>query len=158
VPGTRRVALRSAMVMSPDRGGIFDTLLGLVRRGLGGTSGSGRQYVSWIHHEDFVAAIEWLLAHEELDGPVNLSAPEPLPNAAFMRILRRAWGAPLGLPAAAWMLEIGALFLGTETELVLKSRRVVPGKLLNAGFAFRFAHWSDAAKDLCASWRAANAV
>jgi uncharacterized protein len=157
-PHTRKVALRSAMVMSPDPGGIFDTLLGLVRRGLGGTSGGGRQYVSWIHHEDFVAAVEWLLEHEEVDGPVNLSSPEPIPNAAFMRTLRRAWGAPVGLPAMAWMLEIGAVFLRTETELVLKSRRVVPGKLLNAGFAFRYPHWADAARDLCAAWRADHAA
>jgi uncharacterized protein len=153
-PQTRKVAMRSAMVMSPDRGGIFDTLLGLVRRGLGGTSGSGRQYVSWIHHQDFVAAVEWLLAHPEVSGAVNLAAPEPLPNAEFMRELRRAWGVRVGLPATAWMLELGAFFMRTETELVLKSRRVVPGRLLDAGFRFRFPHWPDAARDLCAAARA----
>lgn len=152
-PHTRKVAMRSAMVMSPDPGGIFDVLLGLVRRGLGGRAGSGRQYVSWIHHEDFVAAVEWLLEHEELEGPVNVSSPEPLPNAEFMRVLRRAWGARFGLPATRWMLELGAAFMGTETELVLKSRRVVPGKLLNSGFAFRYPHWADAARDLCDAWR-----
>src|SRR4051794_9190415 len=91
-PRTRKIALRSAMTMSPDRGGVFDTLLALVRRGLGGTSGDGRQYVSWVHHEDFTRAIDWLIAHEDVAGPVNVSAPEPLPNAAFMRVLREAWG------------------------------------------------------------------
>ena len=153
VPHTRRVAMRSAMVMSPDRGGIFDVLLGLVRRGLGGASGSGRQYVSWIHDEDFVAAVRWLVDHDEVEGAVNLAAPNPLPNADFMRALRRAWGTRVGLPAARWMLEIGALAMRTETELVLKSRRVVPGRLLEGGFAFRFATWPDAAQDLVRRWR-----
>ena len=152
-PHTRKVALRSAMVMSPDRGGIFDTLLGLVRKGMGGTSGSGRQFVSWIHEADFVAAIDWLIAHEELSGAVNISSPNPLPNADFMRDLRRAWGARIGLPATAWMLEIGAIFLRTETELILKSRRVVPGRLLSSGFSFRFPDWQSAVKDLCSQAR-----
>lgn len=153
LPATRLVLLRSAMVMSPDRGGIFDTLLGLVRHGLGGTSGSGRQYVSWIHETDFVQAVLWLAAHDDVSGPVNLAAPEPLPNAAFMRALREAWGTRVGLPATRWMLEIGALAMRTETELVLKSRRVVPGRLLDGGFAFAYPSWPEAAADLCARWR-----
>src|SRR5213075_1453618 len=74
-PRTRKVAMRSAMVMSPDRGGVFDVLLGLVRRGLGGKSGDGRQYVSWVHYEDFVRAIYWLIQHNEVDGAVNICAP-----------------------------------------------------------------------------------
>jgi uncharacterized protein len=152
-PKTRKVALRSAVVMSPDRGGIFDTLLGLVRRGLGGTSGDGRQYVSWVHEADFVAALDWLTTHE-ISGAVNIASPNPVPNALFMEQLRRAWGARLGLPAAAWMLELGAVFLRTETELVLKSRRVVPGRLLASGYSFQFPDWEVAARDLCARWRA----
>ena len=148
-PRTRKVLLRSAMTMSPDAGGVFDTLLGLVRRGLGGRSGDGRQYVSWIHEEDFIRAIRRLIVREEIAGPVNLAAPEPLPNAAFMRAIREAWGMPFGLPAAEWMLEIGARFLRTETELILKSRRVVPTRLLRAGFTFRFPAWPEAARDLC---------
>jgi uncharacterized protein (TIGR01777 family) len=158
VPHTRKIALRSAMTMSPDRGGIFDTLLGLVRRGLGGKSGSGRQYISWIHEEDFVSAVRWLVEHEELEGAVNLAAPSPRPNAEFMSALRRAWGARIGLPTTEWMLEIGALLMRTETELVLKSRRVVPGRLLSSGFRFRFPEWPAAAADLCARWRAAHAA
>jgi hypothetical protein len=148
-PRTRKVALRSAMTMSPDAGGVFDTLLGLVRRGLGGTAGDGRQFVSWIHDEDFVHAIGWLIAHDDIDGEVNLSAPEPVPNEEFMRTLRAAWGARVGLPASRWMLDVGAALLGTETELILKSRRVVPGRLLAHGFRFRFDQWRDAAIDLC---------
>jgi len=150
---TRRIALRSAVTMSADRGGVFDTLLGLVRRGLGGTSGDGRQYVSWVHHEDFTRAIRWLIAHDDVAGPVNVSAPEPLPNAAFMRALREAWGTRVGLPATPWMLELGAIVLRTETELILKSRRVVPGLLLQRGFAFRFADWPSAARELVQAWR-----
>ena len=152
-PRTRRVAMRSAMVMSPDRGGVFDVLLGLVRKGLGGRAGDGRQFFSWIHDQDFVRAVRWLLAHDELAGAVNLASPEPLPNAAFMRILREVWGAPWGLPAARWMLEIGAIFLRTETELILKSRRVVPARLLQDGFTFLHPAWPEAARDLCARWR-----
>ena len=153
VPRTRKVKLRSAVVMSPDRGGIFDTLLALVRRGLGGTSGDGRQYVSWIHDADFVRAVYWLIEQDQVGGVVNVAAPNPLPNAGFMRALREAWGTRLGLPATAWMLEIGAFFMRTETELVLKSRRVVPGVLAERGFTFQFPTWPLAAQDLCRRWR-----
>ncbi|MCS6910461.1 MAG: TIGR01777 family oxidoreductase [Anaerolineales bacterium] len=152
-PNTRQVLLRSAMTMSPDRGGIFDVLLRLVRFGLGGQAGDGRQYVSWIHDKDFVRAILWLIEHDDLSGPVNLAAPNPLPNAEFMRLLRAAWGMPFGLPASRWMLEIGALFMQTETELILKSRRVIPRRLQESGFTFHFPMWDNAARDLCARWR-----
>jgi uncharacterized protein (TIGR01777 family) len=152
-PQTRRVLMRSAIIMSPDRVGPFDTLLGLVRFGLGGTCGDGKQYVSWIHDQDFVRAVIWLIEHEELCGPVNLAAPNPLPNAEFMRDLRNAWGIPLGLPAPEWMLELGAYVLRSETELILKSRRVVPGRLLQSEFTFQFPNWADAARDLCLRWR-----
>jgi len=153
-PRTRKVLLRSAVTMSPDAGGIFDVMLGLVRKGLGGTNGDGRQYVSWIHDVDFVQAVKWLIDHEEFTGPVNLASPNPLPNSEFMRTLRHAYGARIGLPAAKWMLEIGAVFLRTETELILKSRRVVPTRLLDSGFEFKFADWRAAATDLCQRWRA----
>ena len=155
VPGTRKVLLRSAMTMSPDAGGIFDVLLGLVRWGLGGASGSGRQYVSWIHERDFINAIYWLIEHD-LAGPVNLTSPNPVPNGEFMQTLRKAWGTSLGLPATKWMLEAGALFMRTETELVLKSRRVIPGRLLESGFKFEFPTWGEAARDLCRRWREAH--
>jgi NAD dependent epimerase/dehydratase family enzyme len=95
----------------------------------------------------------WLIEHEEIDGVVNLAAPSPLPNAEFMRALRQAWGMPIGLPASEWMLEIGAFFLRTETELILKSRRVVPTRLMERGFLFQYADWPAAARELCASWR-----
>ncbi len=152
-PHTRKVKLRTSLMMSPAPGGVFDVLLRLVRFGLGGRAGDGRQYVSWMHDVDYINAIHWLLAHEDLEGPVILAAPEPLPHAEFMRELRAAWGQPVGLPAARWMLELGAFFLRTETELILKSRRVTPGRLLQAGFTFQFPTWAGAARDLCRRWR-----
>ena len=147
-PGTRKIALRSAMVMSPDPDGIFDTLLRLVRFRLGGASGSGKQFVSWIHDRDFLLSLEYLMVHDDLDGAINIASPNPIPNAEFMAILRKAWGTRIGLPASAWMLELGAIFLRTETELILKSRRVVPGRLLAHGFEFDFPAWGAAAHDL----------
>jgi uncharacterized protein (TIGR01777 family) len=152
-PRTRKVALRSAMTMSPEHGGIFDSLLTLVRRGLGGAAGDGRQYISWIHYDDFVAAIKWVIARDRFDGVVNVASPNPLPNAEFMRLLREASGVQLGLPASRWMLEVGALFMRTETELILKSRRVVPTRLLEQGFEFAFPGWGSAAQDLYGQWR-----
>jgi uncharacterized protein (TIGR01777 family) len=149
-PATRKVALRSAMVMSPDAGGVLDVLLGLARRGLGGPIAGGRQFVSWIHERDFTRAVELLIARDDLDGPVNLASPAPLPQREFMRALRDACGARVGLPATKWMVEVGALFLRTDTELVLKSRRVSPARLLAAGFAFDFPDWPAAARDLVA--------
>lgn len=146
---TRKVLMRSAMTMSPDRGGIFDVMLGLVRKGLGGTAGNGRQYISWIHEKDFVNAVYFLIARDELEGPINIASPNPVPNREFMKILRNAWGTPIGLPANRLMLEAGAILLRTETELVLKSRRVVPKRLTDAGFEFEFPYWQEAAEDLC---------
>jgi uncharacterized protein len=147
-PHTRKIALRSAVIMSPSKGGPFDLLLTLVRAGLGGKSESGKQFVSWIHDADFVRAIEFLMAREDLDGCVNIAAPHPLTNCEFMQELRSAYGTKIGLPATKWMLELGAFFLRSETELILKSRRVVPGRLLDAGFEFLFSDWSNAARDL----------
>lgn len=154
VPHTRKVKLRAAMIMSPDRGGIFDTLLRLVRFGLGGRAGDGRQYVSWLHEIDFLSSISWLIARRDIDGVVNLAAPNPVPYAEFMRALRKAWGMPIGMPATAWMLEVGIFLLQTETELVLKSRRVVSGRLRDQGFSFAFPTWPEAAQDLVTRWRA----
>jgi hypothetical protein len=153
LPRTRTVKMRSAITLSPDPGGIFDTILRLVRLGLGGRHGDGQQFVSWVHYEDFIRAVKWLIDHPQIQGPVNIAAPFPLPNDSFMQILRQAWGSPVGLPATRWMLEIGALILQTETELLLKSRRVVPGKLTKAGFRYRFPDWDPAARDLCRQWR-----
>lgn len=156
LPKTRLVLMRSAVTMSPDKDGIFDVMLSLVRKGLGGTAGDGQQYISWIHDRDFIRAVYWLIEHENLSGAVNISSPNPLPNREFMRIFREAWGTKIGLPANRLMLEIGAFFMRTETELILKSRRVVPTRLLQSGFEFEFPEWRDAARDLCQRWREEN--
>jgi uncharacterized protein len=154
LPRTRRVALRAAMVMSPDRGGVFDYLLRMARLGLGGPVAGGGQYVSWIHADDLCRALDLLVERADLDGPVNLAAPDPLPQRELMRDLRRAWGRRPGLPATRAMAELGAWALRTDTELLLKSRRVVPGRLLDAGFSFDHPTWPDAAADLVAGVRA----
>ena len=155
-PRTRKVALRTSLVFSPTPGSVFAVLSRLVRVGLGGTQGNGRQYVSWMHETDYARALEFLIDREELDGPVILAAPNPLPNREFMAALREAWRMPNGLWAPAPLLAIGMFFLRTEPELVLKSRRVVPGRLLDAGFQFEFSAWPAAADDLVRQWRAAD--
>jgi uncharacterized protein (TIGR01777 family) len=153
-PRTRKVALRTAMVMGPDRGGAFDMLSRLVRLRLGGPVAGGGQYLSWLHDQDFAAAVEFLIDRDDISGPVNLSAPEPLPQRDFMRELRAAWGISIGLPATGWMAGIGAFAARSDTELLLKSRRVAPGRLLEAGFAFRYDRWQPAASDLIRRMRA----
>ena len=152
-PQTRKVAMRAAVVMSSTPGGAFALLLKLVRLSLGGTQGNGRQFVSWVHAADFARAVDFLIAREDLDGPVNIASPNPLPNREFMSSLREAYGMPNGFPAPRPVLELAALLLRTETELVLKSRRVVPARLLDAGFDFLFPHWTEAAEDLVRQWR-----
>lgn len=147
-PRTRKVALRTTMVLGMSRNSVVPVLRRLTRLGLGGRMGCGRQYVSWMHQEDFCRAVEWILAHEELSGPINMAAPNPLPNAEMMRTFRELCGMPIGLPAREWMLEIGAFFIRTETELIIKSRRVVPGRLLASGFVFRFPQFREAVADV----------
>jgi len=157
-PRTRKIRLRSSMTMSPDAGGVFSVFSKLTRLGLGGTQGPGTQFVSWIHGADYCRATDLLLARPEItdetDGVVNLTAPEPIPNRDFMRILRNAWGQPIGLPAPKPLLEIGTFVMRTESELVLKSRRAVPSLLLKNGFEFQFPTWLEAARDLVARLKA----
>jgi uncharacterized protein (TIGR01777 family) len=147
-PTTRKVILRCSMVMTTAPGTVFDILYRLARWGLGGPIAGGQQYMSWIHERDFVRAVELLLTRADLSGVVNLAAPNPLPQRDFMIALREAARAPIGLPAAAWMVSIGAFLLRTETELLFKSRRVVSNVLPAAGFQFEFPTWPLAANDL----------
>jgi uncharacterized protein (TIGR01777 family) len=150
---TRKIAMRSSMTFNADRGSVFDVFSKLVRCGLGGAQGSGDQYVSWIHEADFVRAIDFLIANETMSGTVNICSPNPLRNREFMRALRAAWGRGFGLPASAWMIEVGSFLLRTESELVLKSRRVIPGRLMEAGFAFTYPDWPAAAQELVSRYR-----
>ncbi|HEY6792784.1 MAG TPA: DUF1731 domain-containing protein, partial [Trebonia sp.] len=101
-----------------------------------------------IHEDDFTAAVQFIIDNDALTGPVNLASPGPVQQHDLMRDLRAAWGVPLGLAATQWMAELGALAIRTDTELLLKSRRVVPGRLTTAGFEFQHGMWPDAARDL----------
>jgi uncharacterized protein len=147
-PGTRKVVMRTAMVLGQDKNSVFPMLRRLTRLGLGGKMGNGRQFVSWIHEQDFCRAVEWLIANESFSGVVNIAAPNPVSNAAMMKAFREIFGMPIGLPAAKWMLEIGAFVLRTETELIIKSRRVFPRTLVESGFTFCFPMLRTALEDL----------
>ena len=147
-PHTRKVAMRSAMTMSIDKGSVFDVLCSLARSGLGGRLGNGKQYMSWIHEHDFSSAVQFLIEREDLRGPINLASPTPLPQSDFMRVLREVLGVRLALPAPTWLVEMGTWAMRTESELVLKSRRVIPTRLLEAGFHFKYPAWLEAARDL----------
>lgn len=151
-PHTRRVALRAAIMLGVDQASAFEILSGLARRGLGGRLGSGRQYVSWIHEVDFVRALDFLI-ESDLAGPVNVCAPHPLPQVEFARELREAWGVRVGLPAMPWMVALGAWVMDADSELVMKSRHVVPRRLQEAGFEFEFPEWGPAVRDLVARMR-----
>jgi hypothetical protein len=152
-PQTRKVAMRSAITFSPTSGNAFAVLSNLARVGLGGKQGNGQQWVSWIHEDDFARAVEFLITHESLEGAINIASPHPEQNREFMAILRDAWNMPNGIPAPRPLLELAAFFMRTETELVLKSRRVVPTRLLDAGFTFNIPNWAHAAEDLVERWR-----
>ncbi|MBO61029.1 MAG: TIGR01777 family protein [Verrucomicrobiales bacterium] len=151
-PDTRRIAMRLSMVFGPGRGGVFEAFRNIARLGLGGTQGPGTQYVSWLHVDDFLRMLDWCIEHDNLEGGINMCAPNPIPNREFLKALRDACGAKLGLPAARWMLEIGAFFMRTETELLLKSRRVIPGRLLESGFEFDHPTWPEAIQSIEQSW------
>jgi uncharacterized protein len=146
--GTRKVALRTAMVFGEDHGGVYRTLRSLTRWGLGGSIAGGRQFISWIHEADFCRAVEWLIDRDDFAGPVNVASPNPVTQREMMRIIRRACGALFGLPATRSMLEIAAFIHRTEAELIIKSRRVVPGRLLAAGFEFRFPTMEEAVGEI----------
>ena len=145
---TRKIALRTAIVLANDPENMLTILLRLAKLGLGGQMGEGRQWVSWVHGEDFCRAAEFLLGpgprnspaapqRPPLSGPVNIASPHPVTNAELMHAIRAIAGRRFGLPASKWMLEAGAFFLRTQTELIIKSRRVIPDKLTAAGFRFR---------------------
>ncbi|MEO8498938.1 MAG: TIGR01777 family oxidoreductase, partial [Planctomycetota bacterium] len=137
-PITRKIVLRTAIVLGSVPGTAYEVLRRLARFGLGGKMGSGKQFLSWIHADDFCRALSWLIETPSAEGIYNIAAPNPVTNADAMRLFRKAVRMPIGLPAARWMLEVGAFVLRTETELIIKSRRVVPTRLISEGFAFEF--------------------
>jgi uncharacterized protein (TIGR01777 family) len=146
-PGTRKVALRMGIVLGRSDS-AFPLLFNLVKLGLGGKQGNGQQYMSWVHEHDAAKCTEFLLQHNELDGCINCTAPVPIKNHEFMAAIRRAWGMPFGLPTPAWLLSIGAAIIGTEPELALKSRWVLPKRLTDAGYQFTFTHAAHAVNDI----------
>ncbi len=135
-PRTQKIALRTSIVLGKN-GGAFIPLRNLAKVGLGGTQGNGNQKVSWIHEHDFCRAVDFLLT-ESIAGIFNITAPNPIPNKKFMQTLRRALKIPFGLPQPIWLLNIGARIIRTEAELILKSRYVIPEKLVAAGFQFHY--------------------
>ena len=140
--------LRMAFIISPRKKGYFDTLKTLVKRGMGGPIAGGRQYVSWIHYIDFIRVIDFIISHPEIKGVLNVTSPKPLPQKEFMSHLRKACGVNFYFPITKWMSQIGAVFMQTDTELVLKSRRSVPKKLLSHGFKFKYPDWPSALSDI----------
>lgn len=145
--GTRKAALRIGLVLSA-KGGVLEPLIGLAKWHLAGTIGSGRQYMSWIHENDFGKLVEECLRDERYVGAINACSPHPVTNKEFMRSLRLAIGKPLGLPSPALLVRIGAFFMGTEAELVLYGRRVVSGILRQRDFQFQFPEINEAMKNI----------
>ena len=145
---TRKIAMRTAMVFAANNGGVYRTLRSLARWGLGGPIAGGHQWISWIHEDDFCRAVEWLIDHDELSGPVNLASPNPIPQRDMARIILRARGMPFGMHATRSMLEIAAFIHRTEAELILKSRYVVPRRLLASGFHFHFPRIEEAVHEI----------
>ena len=145
--GMRQVVLRTGIVLGPA-GGALPTLLNLTRAGLGGRHGDGKQYCSWIHENDFCRAVEFILM-KGTSTIYNVTSPRPVRNSELTQALRKATGVQIGIPSPEWLLEIGAVFIRTETELVLKSRKVFPQRLLDEGFLFEFDDVNNALEDLC---------
>lgn len=145
-PFTRKIAFRTAITLG--NGGVMVPYFNLLKFGLGGRQGTGKQMYSWIHITDVCRAIAFVYEHKEMEGVYNLSAPNPVTNSQFMQTLRTATGRLFGLPAFKWMLTIGATVIGTETELILKSRWVLPTKLLQEGFEFKYPRLEDAMRDI----------
>ncbi len=146
-PKTRRIALRMGIVLGKDDS-VFPRLLNLVKLGMGGQQGNGEQFVSWIHEHDAARITEWLYEHPEVNGVINCTAPNAVKNGKLMEIIRKEYGVPFGIPAPKWLLEIGAIVIGTETELILKSRWVIPKRLLDAGFKFEYETAEEAVKEI----------
>ncbi|MBA3665444.1 MAG: TIGR01777 family protein [Bacteroidetes bacterium] len=137
LPKTRKANLRISLVFGSSRG-VLPVMMKVVKKGIGGAMGNGQQQVSWIHVDDFCSIIRWMIDNTNATGPYNIVAPEPVRNKKLMAMLRKKAGIAIGLPSPKWLLEIGAFFIRTETELILKSRYVVPERLLNEGFQFKY--------------------
>ncbi|WP_027392612.1 TIGR01777 family oxidoreductase [Aquimarina latercula] len=146
-PKTRKVALRTSIVLGKN-GGALQPIINLVKIGFGGKQGKGNQKFSWIHETDFARSLEFIIENEEIQGPINIVAPKPTDNNNLMKTLRNVTKVPFGIPLPKPLLEIGARIIKTETELILKSRNVIPKKLLQNGFQFKYPDLVNATKEL----------
>ena len=144
---TRKVALRSSIVLGKN-GGALKPLINLSKLGFGGYQGNGEQYFSWVHEDDLIAAIDFVYNHKEIQGAVNIASPYPETNKKVMYLLRKSLNVPFGIPMPKFLLELGAFIINTETELILKSRNVIPGVLLDNGFVFKYPRLDQALEDL----------
>ena len=147
LPATRKIILRMAIVLGVEDG-AFPRLKNLVRFGMGGKQGNGKQYFSWIHERDMIAILEFLYQHAELEGVFNCASPGPVQNTVFMKTIRDIVKPIVALPSPVWLLKLGGMIVGTETELLLKSRWVLPKRLEEAGYKFQFSDIRIAAADL----------
>ncbi|PUZ29136.1 TIGR01777 family protein [Chitinophaga parva] len=148
VPHTRKVILRIAITLGAENGGVMGPYLNLVKWALGGHQGSGQQMYSWVHIDDICRMIAWAYENPQVEGVYNCASPHPVTNRNFMQTLRATTGNRLGLPAPAWLLKIGAALIGTETELLLKSRWVIPARALAAGYQFKYPDLKPALVDI----------
>lgn len=145
--GTRKVFLRIGMVLQKE-GGIIKPFLNLVKFGLGGKIGSGKQYMTWIHEADFQELIKWAIDENNAEGIIHAASPNPVTNKEFMKSIRKAAGMSFGLPNPDFLIRFGAIFIGTEPELVLSGRRVISTFLLQKGFKFKYPYLHDALDQL----------
>jgi len=146
INGVRKVALRTSIVLG-NKGGALPKMKTITRIGMGGQNGRGNQFISWIHINDFCKSIDFLI-NSDMEGVVNITAPKPETNTEFMQQLRKSMRVPFGISQPIWLLELGTAFIGTETELLLKSRNVYPQRLLDAGFEFEYKNLKSCLKVL----------
>ncbi len=150
VDGPRKIALRIGFVLGRD-GGALEPLAKLARWYLGGAAGTGRQYISWIHVEDFCRIVQWVIDRAEANGIYNVTAPNPVTNAEFMREVRHVLGRPWSPPAPAWAVKLGARFvMKADPSLALTGRRCLPARLQEEGFAFLHADLPATLRELLA--------
>ncbi|OED44223.1 TIGR01777 family protein [Flavobacteriaceae bacterium (ex Bugula neritina AB1)] len=146
-PQTRKVALRTAIVLGKN-GGALSPIVNLVKIGFGGRQGKGNQKFSWIHETDFARSLEFIIQNPSIQGPINIVSPKPTTNTILMKTLQKILKIPIGIPLPKPLLEAGSLIIKTETELVLKSRNVIPLKLSESGFRYTYSNLDDAIKNI----------
>jgi len=146
-PVTKKIAWRLGVVLQPKKG-LMLPFVRLAKSFLGGKLGTGNQYFTWIHEEDFLNAALWTIRNPSAEGVYNITSPEPVTNAVFMDALRKAVKAPIGISLPTWLIQIGGKIIGTEPYLILDGRRVVPDRLIDAGFQFQYATINNSLNNL----------